>query len=305
MWGLLCGAPCGPSTVSAQTSATLQAVNGVLNLGTPSALGDPNVQQLTWQVPAPRTNYFPTVRVDYIPTQNKRFYVAWNETKTLDAGVNAPNLPGKAFANTGAGNKFLNYTAAFAFDWTLSPTMVNAFRGGFLYNFSDFGFDGKVPASGQAQIAWNVPNLAAFPGAGNPSTEGMNGTNFQIPTGSYYPLFNASDTLSWCSTARTTLNFGFSWWREQNHYYNGVLGYPGIQLGSNSWYDRFCRRRSSSQRLHIWAQRHVAQRRHDCPIRGRIAIRDSGREDQRRWRTVSLQSINKPICPLVGSVQPG
>jgi len=231
--GTSCGATCGPSTVGAQTSATLQAVNGVLNLGTLSAVGDPNVRQLTWQVPAPRTNYFPTVRVDYIPTQNKRFYVAWNETKTLDTGVNAPNLPGKAFANTGAGNKFLNYTAAFAFDWTLSPTMVNAFRGGFLYNFSDFGFDGKVPASGQAQIGWNLPNLAAFPGAGNPSTEGMNGTNFQIPTGSYYPLFNASDTLSWQRGAHT-LNFGFSWWREQNHYYNGVLGYPGIQLGSNS-----------------------------------------------------------------------
>src|SRR3982074_2697760 len=58
----------------------------------------------------------------------------------------------------------------------------------------------------------------------------MNGTAFQVPTGSYYPVFNASDTMTWQHRAHT-LNFGFSWWREQNHYYNGVLGYPVVSLG--------------------------------------------------------------------------
>ena len=222
-----------PSTVNSQTSATLQAVNGVLNLGTLSPVnGDANVQLLTWQVHQPRTLYFPTVRGDYIPNQKTHFYVAWNETKEIDSNVNAPNLPGKSFAGTGASNKFINYTAAVGFDWTVSPTVVNSFRGGFLYNFSDFGFDGQLPANGQAQIAWNLPNLQAFPGAGNPSTEGMNGSNFQIPTGSYYPLFNASDTVSWQRKAHI-FSFGGSWWHEQNHYYNGVLGYPGVQLGNN------------------------------------------------------------------------
>jgi len=222
-----------PSTVNAQTASTFQAVNGVLNLGTLSAVTDPNVRLLTWQVPAPQTNYYPTVRVDYDMSQKMRFYVAWNETRTIDSNVNAPNLPGAAFAGTGASNKFLDYTSAFGFDYTISPTLINSFRGGFLYNFNGFGFDGKLPAAGQAQIGWNLPNLAAFPGSGNPSTEGMNGTNFQIPTGSYYPLFNASDTVVWQHKAHV-FNFGFSWWREQNHYYNGVLGYPGIQLGNNT-----------------------------------------------------------------------
>ncbi|PYU67536.1 MAG: carboxypeptidase regulatory-like domain-containing protein [Acidobacteria bacterium] len=231
-----CGAACGgalPSTVNSQTSATLQAVNGVLNKGTLSAVSDPNVQQLTWQVASPQTNYFPAVRVDYVASPKMRYYVAWNETKTIQSNFNAPNLPGTAFAGTGASNKFLNYTAALGFDYTVSPTLINSFRGGFLYNFSGFGFDGKPPASGQAQIAWNLPNLQSFPGVGHPSTEGMNGTNFQIPTGSYYPLFNASDTVTWQHKDHT-LNLGVSWWREQNHYYNGVLGYPGIQLGSNT-----------------------------------------------------------------------
>ena len=222
-----------PSTINSQTASTLQAVNGVLNLGRLSATSDPNAQLLTWQVAQPRTYYFPTVRVDYVPTQSSRLYFAWNETKNTNTGVNAPNLPGTAFSGTGAGNRFINYTAALGFDWTVTPNLVNAFRGGFLYNFSDFGFDGKVPAGGQAQIAWNLPNLQAFPGAGFPSTSGMNGTNFQIPTGSYYPLFNVSDTMTLQHKAHT-LSFGFSWWREQNHYYNGVLGYPVIQLGNNT-----------------------------------------------------------------------
>ena len=51
-----------PSAVNSQTAATLQAINGVQNLGTFSALSDPNVQQLNWQEAAPRTRYFPTVR---------------------------------------------------------------------------------------------------------------------------------------------------------------------------------------------------------------------------------------------------
>src|SRR5262249_50679558 len=105
-------------------------------------------------------------------------------------------------------------------------------RGGFLYNFSDFGYDGKVPTSTQAQIGWQLPNLPGSAAPGQPTNTGINGTNFQIPTGSYYPLFNLSDTMTWQRNAHT-LSFGFSWWREQNHYYNGVLGYPVIQLGNN------------------------------------------------------------------------
>ena len=216
-----------PATLNSQTNTTLHAVNGVLNLGTLSALSDPNLEQLTWQVASPRTNYFPTLRVDYIPTTKMRFYVSWNETKTVNSGVHAPNLPGQAFAGTGAGDKFVNYTVGLGFDYTISPNLINSFRGGFLYNLSLFAFDGRLPANGQPQISWNLPNL--------PYTydTGMNGTNFQIPTGSYYPTFNASDTMTWQRRAHT-MGFGFSWWREQNHYYNGVLGFPGIQLGSTS-----------------------------------------------------------------------
>ena len=219
-----CGGNSLPSTVNPQTSSTFAAVNGVLSAGTLTPLSDPNFQQLNWQITNPTTRYFPAIRVDYNPTDKTRLNIAWNYTKTVQPGANAPNLPGQAFESTGAGNQFKSYTAALGFQQTLSPTLVNELRGGFLYTANFFAYNGKNPSIDTQQIAWNFPNLPY------PYSTQMNGTNFQIPTGSYYPVFNASDTATWQHGAHT-VNFGFSWWREQNHYYNGVLGFPGINLG--------------------------------------------------------------------------
>ena len=219
-----CGSNPLPSTVNAQTASTFSAVNGVLSKGALTSLSDPNFQQLNWLVANPRTMYFPTVRVDYNPNDRMRFNLAWNYTKSIQPGANPPNLPGEAFASTGAGNQSKSYTAALGFTQTFSPTLVNELRGGFLYTASFFAYNGKNPTTSTQQIAWNFPNLPY------PFATQMNGTNFQIPTGSYYPVFNASDTLTWQHKAHT-FSFGFSWWREQNHYYNGVLGFPGINLG--------------------------------------------------------------------------
>ena len=216
-----------PSSVIAQTANTLSAVNNALQYGSLTATGDPNLQQLNWQVAAPTTIYYPTVRVDYNLSEKMRFNVAFNETKTSQPGANIPNLPGPDFAKTGAGNQFKSYTTALGFDWTVSPTLVNEFRGGFLYNYNGFAFNAQPLEVNNPQISWNLPNL---PYTFNTA---MNGTNFQVPTGSYYPLFNASDTVTWQHAAHT-MNFGVSWWREQDHYYNGVQGFPVIDLGSNT-----------------------------------------------------------------------
>lgn len=213
-----------PSTVNSQTASTLQAINGVLSNGQLSANADPNLQTLRWKVPAPITNYYPAVRVDYNANQKMRFNLAWNETKTVQPGVNTPNFPGSAFAGTGAGNKFLNYTTGFGFDWTISPTVVNEFRGGFLYTYNGFAYNAAPLTLSTQQIGWNWPSVPY------PLGTQMNGTNFQIPTGSYYPLFNASDNVT-LERGAHTLNFGFSWWREQDHYYNGVQGFPVVNLG--------------------------------------------------------------------------
>ncbi len=209
---------------NAPTTAILGKVATAATSGTLLPTSDPNFQSVNWLWPNATTNYFPTVRVDYNPNDKMRLNVAWNMTKTIQPGANPPNLPGPDFANTAAGNRFKSYTAALGFNWTFSPTLVNELRGGFLYNGNFFAYNGNAPTPGEQQIGWNFPNIPY------PDATSMNGTTFQIPTGSYYPVFNASDTLTWQHKAHT-VNFGFSWWREQNHYYNGVLGFPVLSMG--------------------------------------------------------------------------
>jgi len=189
-------------------------------------VGDPNLQTLSWLVPAPETDYWPTLRVDYDATQKFRFNFAWNMSKYVNPGasVNVPDFPGPQWSKTGAGNKSNSYTAAFGFDWTISPTLVNEFRGGFLYNSVLNAYDAPPLSQTAPQLGWNYTNIA------QPWNTQMSGTIFYTGIDTYYPVFNASDTMTW-QKGKHTMNYGFSWWREQDHYYNPVLGYPSVNFG--------------------------------------------------------------------------
>ena len=57
----------------------------------------------------------------------------------------------------------------------------------------------------------------------------MSGDLFQQPTSTYYPLFNASDTMTWQHSAHT-FNFGFSWYHEQDHYWNPPSGIASLRI---------------------------------------------------------------------------
>jgi hypothetical protein len=188
---------------------------------TPSAGGDPNLSLLSWQVNNAQTSYFPAVRVDYEATQKMRFNLAWNMTKDNYPGASPPDFPGSAWAKTGGGNKDTSYTVGFGFAWTLSPTLVNEFRGGFLYNSFPYDYNAPPLSINNPQLAWNYPT--------DTSTQ-MSGTIFYSGITTYYPVFNASDTMTWQHGAHT-INYGFSWWREQDHYYNPAAGYPITNFG--------------------------------------------------------------------------
>jgi Carboxypeptidase regulatory-like domain len=214
--------------LSANTAAVFAAYPS-LNGATVTALPDPNVQQITWQVPNPVTYYYPAVRVDFTPNDKMRFNVAWNMTK-FNYPVNTnfpaavPDFPGADWNKTGGGVQSKNYTAAFGFEYTVSPTVVNEFRGGFLYNWALYS-GGAAPLNANVpQVGWN------YPGAPYPLGTQMSGTVDYVPTGTYYPIFNASDTVNWQHRAHT-MSFGFSWYQEQDHYYNGVQGFPVANLG--------------------------------------------------------------------------
>ncbi len=216
---LNCPAVYCPSTVLAAVQAA--TVSGQVS---PNGRGDPNLNHLTWQVNNAQTSYFPAARVDFVASEKMRFNLAWNMTKDNFPGANPPDFPGSTFAKTGAGNSDESYTTSLGFTWTLSPTLVNEFRGGFLYNRSLGAYNAPPLSANNPQLGWN------YPSAPYPEGAQMSGTIFYSGINTEYPVFNASDTMTWQHRAHT-INYGFSWWREQDHYYNPELGYPVANFG--------------------------------------------------------------------------
>jgi hypothetical protein len=214
------------NNVESPATAAVFSAYPASNLGsiTPAVNGDPNVNRIDWQVSNPTIFYYPAVRVDFTPNDRMRFNVAWNMTKSTTPSTNAPDFPGSTWAKTGAGNTSKNYSSSFGFDWTLSPNVVNEFRGGYLYNASLFSYNAAPVDINVPQVAW------AYPGAGGQRSTQMSGTVDWLLVGTFYPLLNASDTLSWQKKAHS-FNFGFSWYQEQDHYYNAVQGFPVVTLG--------------------------------------------------------------------------
>jgi len=218
------GSPVPSSVVNVRTAQELSNINGALGGGRISPVaGDPNVENLSWFVDSPITQYFPAVRVDYNMSQNLRWNFAWNETKIHQPGSYAPFFPGSFYTNTEGSSASNVYTTALGFDWTIKPTLVNQFRGGFLYNWGGYALDVKTPVVGDVAIGWNLLNYGFMSGDGDA------GYTYGTVT-TYYPLFNFSDNVSW-QRGSHSFSFGGSWYREQDHYWNPPAGVNGLDLG--------------------------------------------------------------------------
>jgi len=215
-----------PANCPGGSAGVLAAANASTSSGqlTPSGTGDPNLTQINWQVNNPQVSYFPAIRGDFNASEKMRLNLAWNMTKDNYPGANPPDFPGPAWAKTGAGNRDKSYTLGLGFTWTLSPTLVNEFRGGFLYNVSVGAYNAPGLSLANPQLGWN------YPSAPYPQGSQMSGTIFYSGINTEYPVFSASDTMTWQHGAHT-MNYGFSWWREQNHYYNPAAGYPVANFG--------------------------------------------------------------------------
>ena len=59
---------------------------------------------------------------------------------------------------------------------------------------------------------------------------GNSGQTFNLPTTTYYPIFNVIDNAVWVHNTHT-ITFGFSFYREQDHYWNPPDGIQNISLG--------------------------------------------------------------------------
>ena len=209
------GLPSSPNAVSA---SLFNAINGSLSGGTVTPTGDPNINNISFGVQSPVTYWLPTVRADYNIKDNLKMYVSWNMTKWDQPGAGAPPFPGSAFRTYGASNKFQYFTTALGFDWTITPTIINQFRGGYLYNLAKYSYDASNGYLTLPEIDW-------------PASVGTSGQVFSnLPINTYYPLINGADNVSW-QRGKHLLNFGFSYYREQDHYDNAPGGFPFDAIG--------------------------------------------------------------------------
>ncbi len=58
----------------------------------------------------------------------------------------------------------------------------------------------------------------------------MSGQAYNLPVSTYYPIFNVSDSMTW-QRGRHTFQYGVSWYREQDHYWNAPAGFDNYSLG--------------------------------------------------------------------------
>jgi hypothetical protein len=185
-----------------------------------SASGNPNYENINWLVNAPITRYYPAFRVDYNASQKLRFDFSFEETKYSQPNAASPYFPGSAFADQAAANKSNNYIGSLGVGWTISPTLVNQFRGGYYYNAYWYSQGSKPDWLQNDQVAWG-----AISGTGIAS-----GQTFNLPITTYYPVVNFSDNLSWMH-GKHSITFGADFYREQDHYYNAPDGIPNISFG--------------------------------------------------------------------------
>lgn len=178
--------------------------------------GDNNIGTLSYHVNDPTKFYFPLARVDYNLNPKLRMGLSWTMTKQTNPNAFGPFLPGSSFAAQNTGYFVSSYIASYRLDWDVSPTLTNEYRLGFNYSHgADSPTALKSVYTTQPQISWGL---------------GTSGQSFYTPQSNEYPIINMSDTLSWQKKAHT-LKFGFSGYREQDHYWNPPNGYWDIGLG--------------------------------------------------------------------------
>lgn len=204
-------------TSNATVQQEISNINGALSSGQVVTTSDPNIDAFHFASANPLTNYYPTVRVDYNMSQNIRLNVAWNMSKYETPASVADDFPGTPFAGQGGGSVFKYYTGALGFDWTIKPTLVNQLRGGYLYHYDGYGTVGFNNIEAQyPAVAWGV--------------NASSGQSYNLPTPDFYPVINVSDTMTWQHGAHT-VNFGMSFYREQDHYWNAPAGWAQYSLG--------------------------------------------------------------------------
>jgi hypothetical protein len=176
---------------------------------------DPNLETVKWAVNSPITRYYPAVRLDYDINSKLRLDWSFEMTKFYQSNAAPPPLPGPDFASQTGANWSNNYISSLGFTWTLTPNLVNQFRGGYYYDAYWYASGAKPIWDTLPQVSWAL---------------GTSGQSFTLPVSNYYPIVNFSDTATWQHHSHT-IGFGVNFYREQDHYWNPPDGIQNLSLG--------------------------------------------------------------------------
>ncbi|SPF49284.1 conserved exported hypothetical protein [Candidatus Sulfopaludibacter sp. SbA4] len=210
----------GPGSVNSTIGTQFQQINGILGDGILSPTSDPNISTLNWQYAARRTIYYPAVRFDYNVNDKVRLNVSYTQTKTVYPGANAAVFPGGIDTTDLTSSNSNNKIAGLGVDWTIRPTLINQFHGGYMYQYSVFDPENE-----------NIDLTKVFPQSWAYGTSVYASNIYpRQPISSYYPLLSAADTLTW-QRGKHEFIFGGGLFHEQDHYWNGPGGYPITALG--------------------------------------------------------------------------
>ena len=176
-----------------------------------------NTQTLSFLTPLRTTRYFPSGRLDYTLTKKLQLSLSGNMSKTVTPGAYPGEWPGPFFQQKYTGSDGNSYVLSFGADYTITPTLLNHLNIGYLYTNGFFSPEANqycITCQGNVALGFGLtgPNIV-YTGGGN-----------------FYPYLTLNDDVSW-QKGRHTIKLGGNAWHQQDHYYNGALGYYNINLG--------------------------------------------------------------------------
>ena len=182
--------PASASQINPMTSARIAEVDGYRqnagNLASASEQPtDLNLRTWEWQRQSSQRTYYPTIRVDSNLSERWRLNVAINQTKQDSPYSNADHWPGDGRGAKGRSN---NATASLGVQTIMSPTLINEFRGGWLYTAQWFAVDGSDGFYTNPTINYNYGNYT---------------DNYDLPNSRYQPNFSVSNTTTWTKGSHT------------------------------------------------------------------------------------------------------
>ncbi|WP_446742634.1 carboxypeptidase regulatory-like domain-containing protein [Silvibacterium acidisoli] len=212
-----------PTTPNTAVANQIALINKSIGSGGTIATGDPNIGQVRWNASQPTVYYWPTVRVDWNTTSKLHMYVSSNWSQETVTGEYPPPFPGSDFSNQNGGYHTRSITGGFGADYSITPSMINQLKLGYLYYTAAFANDIPPLYAQNPTIYWGFDS-------GGWGSYTMSGQTYTTPSSRFYPVMNVADSISW-QKGDHSIKFGGSWNREQDHYYNNPAGFPNIVLG--------------------------------------------------------------------------